>query len=119
MKWPVEGTDEFSGWFKEQEDDLQDALTAKVEMLEEDGPNLGRPIADSLAKMSKHPNMKELRIQHGGDAYRVIFAFNPLRVAILLMGGRKPDDRWYKRAVPAADRLYDKHLEELKEEGLL
>ena len=63
--------------------------------------------------------MKELRIQHGGDAYRVLFAFDPRRVGILLLGGRKPDNKWYKRAVPAADKLYDTYLHEIHREGLI
>ena len=55
---------------------------------------------------------------HHGDAYRVLFAFDPRRVAILLVGGRKPDQKWYKKAIPAADRLFDQHLEALRREGL-
>ncbi len=69
---------------------------------------------------SKHPNMKELRVQHAGRPYRVLYAFDPRRTAILLLGGHKTgDDRWYERMVPVADRLYDEHLETLKREGLI
>ena len=64
--------------------------------------------------------MRELRIQHKGDPYRVLYAFDPRRAAILLIGGNKAgEDRWYERFVPIADKLYDKHLEMLKKEGLL
>jgi hypothetical protein len=62
--------------------------------------------------------MRELRIQHQGQPYRVLFAFDPLRIALLLIGGDKTgDDRWYQVYVPVADRLYDVHLKELKDEG--
>lgn len=64
--------------------------------------------------------MRELRIQHMGDPYRVFYAFNPLRNAILLVGGNKTgDDRWYETFVPVADKLYDDHLKELRKEGLI
>ena len=64
--------------------------------------------------------MRELRIQHGGKPYRVFYAFDPRRVAILLIGGKKSgDDRWYERYVPVADRLYDEHLFELRLEELI
>ncbi len=71
--------------------------------------------ADSLSKMSKHANMKELRVQIAGDAYRILFAFDPRRVGVLLMGARKADQKWYKDAVPKADALYDDHLRSLQE----
>jgi len=61
--------------------------------------------------------MRELRIQHGGRPYRVLYAFDPRRVAILLIGGDKTgDDRWYDKYVPLADRIYDTHVEALKKE---
>jgi hypothetical protein len=64
--------------------------------------------------------MRELRIQHAGDPYRVLYAFDPRRNAILLIGGNKTGkNRWYKEFVPMADRLYDEHLKELKQEGLI
>jgi hypothetical protein len=62
--------------------------------------------------------MRELRIQYGGHPYRVLYAFDPLRSAILLIGGNKTgDNRWYEVFVPLADRLYDNHLLALKTEG--
>jgi hypothetical protein len=64
--------------------------------------------------------MRELRIQHEGRPYRVLYAFDPLRNAILLIGGDKTGNkRWYSEYVPIADDLYDKHVETLKLEGLL
>jgi hypothetical protein len=64
--------------------------------------------------------MRELRIQYRGDPYRVLYAFDPRRIALLLLGGCKVgDDRWYVGNVPIADRLYDEHLKvfQSKEEG--
>jgi hypothetical protein len=119
MTWDVEYTDEFSRWWETLTEDEQEDVAVKVKLLEKAGPALARPHADSLSKMSKYTNMKELRIVHAGDAYRILFAFDPRRVAILLLGGRKPDQKWYKTAVPAADKLYEQHLEDLKKEGLL
>jgi hypothetical protein len=118
MAWDVEFTEEFEGWWNSLSEEEQASVDAKVRLLTEFGPNLGRPNADTLAKMSKHPNLKELRIQHAGDAYRVLFAFDPRRVAILLLGGRKPDQNWYRQAVSKADKLYDEHLDELQEEKM-
>jgi len=67
---------------------------------------------------SKYEHMRELRIQHGGRPYRVLYAFDPRRVPLLLIGGDKTgDDRWYDIFVPIADRLYDEHLERLRKEG--
>jgi hypothetical protein len=62
--------------------------------------------------------MKELRIQHAGRPYRVLYAFDPRRSATLLIGGDKTgNDRWYEVFVPVADRLYDEHLATLKQEN--
>lgn len=67
---------------------------------------------------SKHGHMRELRTQHEGRPYRTLYAFDPRRAAILLIGGDKTgNDRWYETQVPLADELYDEHLEELKKEG--
>ena len=64
--------------------------------------------------------MRELRIQHSGQPYRVLYAFDPRRTAILLIGGKKTgDQRWHETFVPIADRLYDEYITELKREGLL
>ena len=64
--------------------------------------------------------MRELRIQHKGRPYQVLYAFDPRRTAILLLGGDKTgNDDWYRENVPIADRLYDEYINELKQEGLL
>ena len=119
MAWEIEVTDEFGDWWAGLSEEARIAVTRGVTLLEEKGPALGRPYVDTLAKHSRHPNMKELRITYRGDAYRVLFAFDPRQVGILLLGGRKPDQKWYKKAVPAADKIYDDYLEELRNEGLI
>lgn len=119
MAWDVEYTDAFADWWEALSEEEQESVAVKVKLLEKAGPALGRPHADTLAKQSEHTNMKELRVVHHGGAYRVLFAFDPRRVAILLLGGRKPDQKWYKTAIPAADRLFDRHLAQLRKEGLI
>lgn len=62
--------------------------------------------------------MRELRVQHAGRPYRVLYAFDPRRTAVLLIGGEKTgNDRWYDTFVPMADKIYDRHLEQLHKEG--
>jgi hypothetical protein len=64
--------------------------------------------------------MRELRIQHEGRPYRILYAFDPRRSAILLIGGDKTgNDRWYGEYIPIADRIYDEHIAQLKQEGLI
>jgi len=87
--------------------------------LEEHGPALGRPHADTV-RGSRFANMKELRTQVGGRPLRTFFVFDPRRTAILLIGGEKTGEtRFYERMIAIADRLYATYLEELKAEGLL
>lgn len=118
MAWEIEGSDEFQEWFQGLSDGERISVARKIDLLEQVGPRLGRPDADQL-KGSRYPNMKELIVQHGGDAYRIPFAFDPRRAEILLLGGRKADKKWYKAAVVAADKIYKHYLEELEEEGLI
>jgi len=64
--------------------------------------------------------MRELRTQSGGRPLRTLYSFDPLRTAVLLIGGDKTgDDRWYESFVPVADRLYEEHLDQLRKEGKL
>ena len=88
-------------------------------LLAENGPSLKRPVVGEI-KTSRHTNLKELIVSAAG-ALRVLFAFDPRRHAILLLGGDKSGnwDAWYATAVPQADALYDEHLQELRDEGLL
>lgn len=115
--WDVEYTDEFEDWWNGLGEGIQESIAHDVEILAAVGPGLGRPRVDTI-KGSRFRNMKELRTQHKGEPYRTLFAFDPRRCAILLIGGRKTgDDRWYETYVPIADRLYAEHLEQLSNEG--
>jgi hypothetical protein len=103
-------------------EDEQVSVAAYAPLLEERGANFGFPhssgIYSSGINGSKHSHMRELRTQHLGRPYRTLYAFDPLRNAILLIGGDKTgDDRWYDVNVPIGDRLYDEHLQELRKEG--
>ena len=117
--WEVEGTDEFAGWFEALTDDEQVSVGRVVELLAEHGPSLPFPYSSGIA-MSWHRHMRELRIQHEGRPYRVLYAFDPRRAGILLVGGDKTGkDRWYDEHVPIADKLHDEYLRELEREGLI
>ena len=94
-------------------------MAAIVGLLEQRDTKLGFPYSSGIND-SRHNHMRELRVQSGGRPVRIFYAFDPVRSAILLIGGDKTgDDRFYERFVPVADRLYDEHLEELRKEGLL
>jgi hypothetical protein len=117
--WEVEYTDEFGTWWDQLDASEQESIAASVELLRQLGPNLPRPHADTL-KGSRHSNMKELRTQCEGRPLRALFAFDPRRCAILLIGGDKTGDaRFYERIIPLADDLYDVHLDTLRREGLI
>jgi len=119
MSWDVEYTDEFGVWWAALSEHEQEDVAATVELLGEQGPDLRFPYSSGIGR-SRHRHMRELRVQSGGKPIRIIFAFDPRRSAILLIGGNKTgDDRFYERIVPLADKLYDEHLEELKKEGLI
>lgn len=119
MTWEVEYTEEFGGWWDSLTEDEQEALAASVRLLEERGPALGFPHSSGI-NGSKHSHMRELRTQQGGKPLRTLYAFDPLRSAILLIGGDKTgSNRWYETHVPIADHLYDEHLEQLRKEGLI
>ena len=117
MSWNVEFTDEFGEWWNGLSEGQQEDFAAVVALLMEHGPQLPFPYSSAI-EGSKHGHMRELRIQHGGDPYRVFYAFDPRRTAMLLIGGCKVgDDRFYERMVPWADRIYDKHLEEIAKQA--
>ncbi len=119
MSWDVEHTDEFASWFVGLSEADQDAIRFAVGLLMAQGPNLRFPHSSGISN-SRHSHMRELRIQSEGRPLRVFYAFDPRRSAILLIGGDKTgDDRFYERLIPVADELYDVHLMELKQEGLL
>jgi len=116
MTWTVLFHDAFDLEFEALADDLQDELLAHAQLLAKFGPHLGRPSVDTL-KGSRHANMKELRFAWNQQVWRLAFAFDPQRQAILLVGGDKggaDQRRFYKRLLTAADERYDAHLRTLK-----
>lgn len=113
MAYEVEYTDEFEEWWDELTAEEQNSVRAAVGALEERGPHLPAPHSSAIYA-SRHGHMRELRIQHAGRPYRVLYAFDPRRIAILLIGGDKTgDNRWYQWMIPVADDLYDQHLREI------
>ena len=114
MAYEVEVSDEFKTWYEDLSEPEQNSVERVVLMRMEAGPALGYPQSTGI-KDSKFSHMRELRIQHEGRPYRVLYAFDSLRVALLLLGGDKTgDDRWYERMVPKADDLYEEHLRTIK-----
>ena len=119
MPYDVEYTDEFECWWNALSEEEQDDIAAAEELLEEKGPTLPFPLSSGV-EGSRHSHMRELRVQHAGKPYRILYAFDPRRNAILLIGGSKTGgNRWYKKYVPIADDLYDRHIKTLEKEGLI
>jgi hypothetical protein len=117
MRCEVEFTDEFAAWWETLGMEQQDAVDRVVGLLEARGVTLGSPYSSAVFQ-SRHGHMRELRVQHAGHPIRVLYAFDPRRMAILLIGGDKTGrDRWYDEYVPIADQLYDVHLDTLEREG--
>jgi hypothetical protein len=118
MSWIVLLADEFRAEFVALDRAVRVELSARVNVLEEIGPNLGRPRVDSL-RGSRYANMKELRFRADGGVWRVAFAFDPRRQAILLVAGDKSgtnEGRFYELLVRRADARFDAHLTRLATE---
>ena len=116
MKWVVSFHDEFDSEFDALSEAVQDEMLAHARLLEQFGPQLGRPRVDTL-KGSRHANMKELRFDADDGVWRVAFAFDPKRKAILLVAGDKSggsEKRFYRQLIAKADERFDRHLVRLK-----
>src|SRR5215469_274906 len=112
MKWLVLFHQEFDPEYEALAHEVQDELLAHLKVLEEMGPQLGRPRVDTL-KGSEHANMKELRFDAGDGVWRFAFAFDPKRRAIILCGGDKSggsEKRFYRQLLETADQRFDAHL---------
>ncbi|GAT70164.1 DNA-binding protein [Planomonospora sphaerica] len=120
MAWTVKVTDEYADWFSTLiKEDLDSAIQVAqaVAALREEGPTLGRPLVDRLKGSSLH-HLKELRPgSRGRSEIRIIFAFDPTRAALLLLGGDKAGnwDRWYKENIPLAIQLYIDYTSDTEE----
>jgi hypothetical protein len=116
VSWEVEFSDEFGRWWEGLNAAEQKSVDFTVGLLQAVGPTLRMPHSSGI-ETSRHKHMRELRIQHEGRPYRVLYAFDPRRTAILLIGGDKTgNNRWYKVEVPRADAIYDEHLRGLENE---
>ncbi|MEQ1593206.1 MAG: type II toxin-antitoxin system RelE/ParE family toxin [Thiobacillaceae bacterium] len=116
MSWRILFHSDFDLEFQVLAEAIQDELLAHARLLQAFGPNLGRPTVDTM-KGSKHTNMKELRFSCMGGVWRVAFAFDPSRNAILLVAGDKggaDQRRFYRKLIATADARLDEHLTKLK-----
>ncbi len=116
-QWQIEFFSEFEIEFQNFSEKVQNELLASLIPLKVFGPILGRPKADTLND-SKHANMKELRFDADNGVWRVAFAFDPERKAILLFAGDKSgvnQKKFYRKLIKKADERFDKHLLDLKE----
>ncbi len=112
MKWSVDLHNAFVPEYRSLHKDVQDELLAHIGLLEQFGPHLGRPRADTLSG-SRHANMKELRFNAMDGVWGGAFAFDPNRKAILLVAGDKSgvsESRFYRRLLEKADQRFDVHL---------
>ena len=115
--WEIGWTTYFEQWILSDEVDAaaREDIRAALVVLRAVGPSLGRPLADTL-KGSCHTNLKELRVQSKGRPFRILYAFDPKRKAILLAGGNKQGNkRFYDVVIPLADRLFADHLRSMHE----
>ncbi len=119
MNWDVQLYGAFDAEFEDLPEAVQDELLAHARLLEKFGPQLGRPRVDTL-NGSKHANMKELRFDAADGVWRVAFAFDPKRKAMLLVCGDKSggsDKRFYKQLIKKADERFDEHLSQILKKG--
>lgn len=119
MRWIVEIGEEFLPEFFAMPEDVQAEILALARLVQQFGPRLGRPRVDTL-KESRHANMKELRFRAADGEWRVAFAFDPRRRAVLLVAGDKSggsEKRFYRELLRKADERFDAHLIRLKEEA--
>lgn len=115
MEWDVQSDEEFDAWLFGLEARVRAEIASHINLLRQFGPHLGRPHVDTVEGSAYH-NMKELRVRFRGDPWRVLFAFDPTRRAILLVGGNKGGDRrWYRTNIPIADERSRRHLERLEQ----
>lgn len=119
MSWDVENGEEFDSEFDELHVDVRREILASARLLRQFGPQLGRPWVDTL-NGSRHANMKERRLSAADGEWRVAFAFDTKRQAILLVAGDKSgggEKRFYRGLIRKADERFDAHLTRLKTEG--
>ena len=117
-EWEIRVTDELLAWIKALDERSKAQVVDAIDRLAETGPGLGRPLVDRL-ECSRIHNLKELRPGSAGRSeIRILFAFDPWRSAILLIGGDKSGNwsGWYREAISRAEDLYEEYLKERKAE---
>ncbi len=115
--WNVVTVERFDEWFLLLNEAEQISVLAAIKLLEVKGPHLGRPYVDSLQGATKVGNLKELRVQHHGKPYRIFFAFDPRRQAVLLCGGDKTGKkRFYESMMPVAEHEFFVYLSTIQQQ---
>ena len=119
MDWRVQIAEDFEPEFFALQQEVQDTILTMTRLLRQFGPQLGRPQVDTL-NGARHANMKEMRLSAAGGEWRVAFAFDPVRRAMLLVAGDKSGGsgrRFYRELIRKADERFDRHLARLADEG--
>lgn len=115
--WEIEFTDEFERWWNTLSETAQDSIAVLVTLLEEKGVSLGYPYSSEVKGTKRISHLRELRDEVDSRILRVIYAFDPRRKAILLIGGDKRGDKnWYDTIIPIAEEIYLNHLKEISRE---
>jgi hypothetical protein len=117
--WEVITSESYDDWFEEQDEDDKAVIRSKVYLLGEQGPNLGRPHADTLKGSKKLSNLKELRPKTEAHVFRVAYIFDLERKALLLIGGDKKgknQKKFYKDLIRQAEQIYAVYLEKKAKE---
>ncbi len=116
MEYIILLSDEFEVWWNTLKEEEPVDVISYVNLLKARGPLLPFPYSSQI-KNAKTKHMRELRVKSKGNPIRVLYAFDPNQQALLLIGGnKKGDERWYKKYIPIADKIYEKHIRELYKE---
>ncbi|EKM0528550.1 type II toxin-antitoxin system RelE/ParE family toxin [Cronobacter turicensis] len=117
MAWTVIFTDRFNDWYQQQPEGLQDRIAALLWTLRCSGPLVGRPLVDTV-KGSRYPNLKELRVQYGGEPWRIFFAFDAARQAVVLCGGNKRSQKlFYDALIRQAEEEFFLHVRAMEKQN--
>lgn len=112
MPYVVVYLNEFAIWLSDQDEDRRLRIIAHLDLLQQRGPLLSRPYAETL-KGSRIAKLKELRVQHKSEPIRILFAFDSKQQAVVILGGSKQaSKRWYDTYIPIAEKIYQDYLEE-------
>ena len=118
--WNIIGSEKYEAWLKEQAEDDQAVILGKVYLLEEYGPNLARPHADTLKGSKVLANLKELRARTDAHVFRVSYVFDPERKGILLTGGDKKgknEEKFYKDLIKESEQIYEVYLKKITKDA--